>query len=50
VHHFQLALLAAYNPHSAGGGFAGWDLLILGAWGIGGLIIALRRFSWLPRP
>jgi len=42
------ALLTAYNPHTAGLGFSGQDLLILAAWGIAGLLIALRRFSWLP--
>jgi len=48
VRHLAPALLTAYNPHTRGSGFAGWDLLIVAAWGIGGLIIALRRFSWLP--
>jgi ABC-2 type transport system permease protein len=48
VRHLAAALLTAYNPHTRGAGFAGSDLLILAAWGIGGLMIALRRFSWLP--
>jgi ABC-2 type transport system permease protein len=48
VRHLAAALLTAYNPHTRGAGFAGTDLLILAAWGIGGLILALRRFSWLP--
>jgi ABC-2 type transport system permease protein len=48
VRHLAAALLTAYNPHTRGAGFAGTDLLILAAWGVGGLIVALRRFSWLP--
>jgi ABC-2 type transport system permease protein len=48
VRHLANALLVANNPHTTGLGFAGWDLLILAAWGAAGLLIALRRFSWLP--
>ncbi len=48
VRHLAAALLAAYNPHTSGSGVAGIDLLIVAAWGIGGLFVALRRFSWLP--
>jgi ABC-2 type transport system permease protein len=48
VRHLANALLVAYNPHTTGLGFAGLDLLIVAAWGVAGLLIALRRFSWLP--
>ena len=48
VRHLAAALLTAYNPHTTGAGFAVTDLLIVAAWGVGGLLIALRRFSWLP--
>jgi ABC-2 type transport system permease protein len=48
VRHLAAALLVAYNPHTTGSGFAGGDLLIVAAWGVAGLVIALRRFSWLP--
>ena len=48
VRHLADALLTAYNPHTAGLGFAGQDLLIVAAWGIAGLLIAIRKFSWLP--
>ena len=48
VRHLRDALLAAYNPHTTGLGFAGRDLLIVAAWGAAGLLIALRKFSWLP--
>ncbi len=43
------ALLAAYNPHTTGSGLRWGDLAVLAAWGAAGLIIAVRRFSWLPR-
>ena len=42
------ALLVAYNPHTTGLGFAPLDLLIVAAWGAAGLLIAIRKFSWLP--
>jgi ABC-2 type transport system permease protein len=48
VRHLAAALLTAYNPHTNGSGFAWSDLLIVAAWGVGGLVVALRRFSWLP--
>ena len=48
VRHLANALLVAYNPHTTGLGFAGLDLLIVAAWGVAGLLIALRKFSWLP--
>src|SRR5581483_3301828 len=43
VRHLAAALLTAYNPYTSGSGFAGTDLLVLAAWGLGGLIVALRR-------
>lgn len=48
VRHLAAALLVAYDPHTTGSGFAGRDLLIVAAWGAAGLLVALRRFSWLP--
>ena len=48
VRHLADALLVAYNPHTAGLGFAGRDLLIVAAWGAAGLLIAVRKFTWLP--
>jgi ABC-2 type transport system permease protein len=49
VRPFEQALLAAYNPYSPGSGFAGFDLLIVAAWGLAGLLIAVRRFRWTPQ-
>jgi ABC-2 type transport system permease protein len=48
VRHLAAALLTAYNPHTHGTGFAPIDLAIVAAWGVAGLLIALRRFSWFP--
>jgi len=48
VNHLAAALLTAYNPYTRGAGFDGTDLLIVAAWGVAGLLLALRRFSWLP--
>jgi len=48
VRHLDAALLTAYNPHTAGAGFAGTDLLIVALWGVGGLAFALWRFRWTP--
>jgi ABC-2 type transport system permease protein len=48
VRHLAAALLTAYNPHTKGSGFAGGDLLVLAVWGTVGLVVAVRRFSWLP--
>jgi len=49
VHPLAAALLSAYNPHTTGSGLNWGYLAILAAWGAAGLIVALRRFSWLPR-
>jgi ABC-2 type transport system permease protein len=48
VRHLVAALLTAYNPHTHGAGVAGTDLLIVAIWGVAGLAVALRRFSWYP--
>jgi ABC-2 type transport system permease protein len=49
VHPLAAALLQAYNPYTTGSGLNWGYLAILAAWGAAGLIIAVRRFSWLPR-
>jgi ABC-2 type transport system permease protein len=49
VRHLAAALLASYNPHTSGSGFALTDLLIELAWGVGGLVVALLKFSWVPQ-
>jgi ABC-2 type transport system permease protein len=49
VRHLAAALLTAYNPHTRGSGFDIADLAVLALWGVAGLLLALRRFTWLPR-
>jgi ABC-2 type transport system permease protein len=49
VRHFADAMLAIYDPRTAGSGFAWLDLAVIAAWGVAGLVIALRTFTWEPR-
>ncbi len=48
VIHLNNALFNAFAPTTTGVGIAGHDLLILAIWGVGGLLLALWRFSWSP--
>ena len=48
VHALAAALLEAYNPHTSGSALSWGDLGVLCAWGVAGLIVAMRRFTWLP--
>jgi ABC-2 type transport system permease protein len=48
VYHFAQAMNSAYFSVS-GSGFEGTHLLILGAWGVAGAILAVLFFSWEPR-
>jgi ABC-2 type transport system permease protein len=43
------SMLAVYNPHTTGSGLNWGDLGVLAAWGVVGLIVALRAFRWMPR-
>jgi len=49
VHALADALLSAYNPHTVGSGLNWVDLAVLAGWGVAALVVAARRFSWLPR-
>ncbi len=47
-YHFAKAMqAAAFSP--TGSGLRGEDLLILGAWGVAGVVLAVLFFSWEPR-
>jgi ABC-2 type transport system permease protein len=48
VYHFAEAMKAAYFSPS-GSGFRGGDLLVIGIWGVLGLVAAVRFFTWEPR-
>ena len=47
VEHLAHALHQAYDP-AAGSPFDLRDLAVLALWGVGGLVLALRRFTWTP--
>ena len=49
IRHLAKALLDAYDPITTGSGFAPGHLGILLAWGALGLIVAARRFKWVPQ-
>ena len=42
------SILKAFDPTTTGAGFAWGDLAVLAAWGIAGLLLALRTFRWSP--
>ena len=48
VSHFTRAMTTAFNPHVTGGGWSPVELLILGAWAVGGALLGLRIFRWTP--
>jgi ABC-2 type transport system permease protein len=48
VRHLAAATTAAFTSGS-GSGWRSVDLAVIAAWGIGGLLIASRRFRWSPR-
>jgi ABC-2 type transport system permease protein len=47
VYHYAQAILGAFNPFDPE--FKGFDLAIVAAWGVLGLILAAKFFSWEPR-
>jgi ABC-2 type transport system permease protein len=49
IRHFFEAFFAAWDPETTGAGFAWGDLAIVAAWGVFGLLIAVRKFRWEPR-
>lgn len=49
IYHFAQAMIAAFNPFETGSGFEWNHLAVIAVWGIGGVLVALRTFSWEPR-
>jgi ABC-2 type transport system permease protein len=49
VRHFSEALQSAFNPYQSGAGFEWGHLAIIAAWGVAGLLVSVRYFSWEPR-
>ena len=42
--HLVEAFTACFSPHTQGSGFNARDLAVVAAWGLGGLLVAVRRF------
>jgi ABC-2 type transport system permease protein len=49
IKHLFEALLVGFDPATQGSGISVKHLGIIAAWGALGLIVALRRFSWVPK-
>lgn len=49
VRHFADAMLRIYGASTVGPGFSPTDLAIMVVWGMVGLLVAVRFFSWEPR-
>lgn len=49
IRHFFEAFLTAWDPTTTGAGFEWADLAVVAAWGVAGLLIALKTFRWTPR-
>jgi len=49
IRHFADAMLGIWNPLPSGNGFAWADLGVMAAWGVAGVLIAVRYFTWEPR-
>ena len=49
IRHFFEAFFDAYFPGGGGAGISWENLVVVAIWGVGGLVIALRRFRWTPR-
>jgi ABC-2 type transport system permease protein len=49
IRHLSEALQTGFNPFETGAGFEWLNLAIVAAWGVAGMLIALRFTSWEPR-
>ncbi len=49
VSHLAESMHAAFNPLTNGSGFEVKSLAVMAAWGVIGLVLAVRYFSWEPR-
>ncbi len=49
VRHLAQAMHKSFDPFEAGAGLDPVHLLVMAAWMVGGLLVALRFFSWEPR-
>lgn len=49
IRHFFQALLTAFDPQTTGAGFEWVHLGVVAAWGVAGLLLAVRFFRWAPK-
>jgi ABC-2 type transport system permease protein len=49
VRHLAQALYAPLHPATTGSGIEAGDLLVVVLWGLAGVVVAARHFSWAPR-
>ena len=49
IKHYSEAMMSAFSPFEPGSGFEWVDLGVVALWGVAGLLIAARYFSWEPR-
>jgi ABC-2 type transport system permease protein len=49
IRHLLQEMVSVFNPFASGTGLDAVHLLVLLAWGLGALLISLRRFRWEPR-
>ena len=49
VRHFVEGMLASYFPVAGESAIRGGDLLVVAGWGLAGVLLAARFFSWEPR-
>jgi ABC-2 type transport system permease protein len=45
---FITAMYEGFNPYATGSTWAWHDLRTLGIWGVVGIVVAIRRFRWMP--
>jgi ABC-2 type transport system permease protein len=49
IRHFFEAMFTAWDPNTTGSGFTLGHLAVVAAWGVFGLLFAIRFFRWEPR-
>jgi ABC-2 type transport system permease protein len=49
IRHFFEAFFTAFDPNTTGAGFEWGHLAFVAAWGMLGLVLAMRYFRWTPR-
>lgn len=49
IRHFFEAFFTGFDPATTGAGFEWGQLAVVAAWGVAGLLVALRAFRWSPR-